>query len=894
MHTTPTTFIKPRKAAGIPIVNPETRSFVPPPALAVPGAASARDVDTQQLVDKQVARKGGDRDASSEPVSPATTGQKGSDKNGFDNRFDSGFDVYATPFVPDVLRAINRSPAYTTVNTPMLKCLNLVHYGLRVLGAPHLLSSVPAPDQTSPISVALYPTTYELYFRFHLANEGSAQRKENATYSLYSHQVSVVFDKATKAATCSLLVPGLPEHCPYVEEDDEVILRQVRTDHLGRVQRTHPNGPWNGIEYRGQISAVLRAKEKLVVQVNGLTHQTAEPQGWNIVQDESRGFITSLRFNVQFPVPEDRHQPQKDVLPHFQAALRQARDRTYEQVDSFDDHSPASDEFHYWVQSMLFPTEADCDAQFNLPSGHFEQHYIDNALNHEQKTAVENICLQNYGTVPYIISGPPGTGKTKTLIETALQLLKNVEQVSHILVCAPSEPATDTLAERLRHHLQPHELLRLNRPSRSFNEVPDALLPYCNIDNNMFAFPEFEQLMRFRVVVTSCRDACLLMYSRMTNADLYDAEYGLSARIHPFRTRKFEEVGLHWTALLLDEAAQATEPEALLPLHVIAPPLTSPKLTFTPLFVMAGDQCQLGPKTSMPQTPLRRSLFARLIARSVYANHPLARGRAGEAPPPLTPAMLPILRPPFTNLIRNYRSHPAILAMPSKLFYFDTLLAEALRPVLTLGMWDGWTGKRWPILYHNNKSPDDLERDGGGWFNDGEATLALQYATRLSTHLGGRQKEICIMSPFKAQVRRLRKLARSPTFQLFDVNIGPTEAFQGLEHGVVILCVTRSRQRFVEKDKELNWGIIGQPNTMNVALTRAKYGLIILGDQDVLWDDPHWRAVLQFYYRSGSVVNPQVTEDMKDPKPDDFTNWEKDSMVAQWEFEGSHSGASAK
>jgi putative helicase MOV10L1/helicase MOV-10 len=230
--------------------------------------------------------------------------------------------------------------------------------------------------------------------------------------------------------------------------------------------------------------------------------------------------------------------------------------------------------------------------------------------------------------------------------------------------------------------------------------------------------------------------------------------------------------------------------------------------------------------------------------------------------------------------------------MPSKLFYFDTLLAEALRPVLTLGTWDGWRGKRWPILYHNNKSPDNLERDGGGWFNDGEATLALRYANRLSTYLGGQQKEICIMSPFKAQVRRLRKLARSPVFGLHDVNIGPTEAFQGLEHGVVILCVTRSRKRFVEKDKELNWGIIGQPNKMNVALTRAKYGLVILGDQDVLIDDPHWRAVLQFYYRSGSVVNPQVTEEMKDIKPEDFTNWEKDSMLAQWEFEGFRHGVS--
>jgi putative helicase MOV10L1/helicase MOV-10 len=267
----------------------------------------------------------------------------------------------------------------------------------------------------------------------------------------------------------------------------------------------------------------------------------------------------------------------------------------------------------------------------------------------------------------------------------------------------------------------------------------------------------------------------------------------------------------------------------------------------------------------------------------VYANHPLARGKAGEAPPPLTESMLPLWRPPFTNLIRNYRSHPAILAAPSKLFYFDSLQAEMLQSVLTLAQWDGWAGKRWPILYHNNRSPDDIEGDGGGWINHGEASLALQYATRLSAFLGGPQRDICIMSPFKAQVRLLRHKARGK-FNLHDVNIGPTEAFQGLEHGVVILCVTRSRKRFVEKDKELNWGIVGQPNKMNVALTRAKYGLIIIGDQDVLVDDPHWRAVLRFCYRSGSVINPHNPEDMLDTKDDELTKFEINSMSKQWVF----------
>lgn len=132
------------------------------------------------------------------------------------------------------------------------------------------------------------------------------------------------------------------------------------------------------------------------------------------------------------------------------------------------------------------------------------------------------------------------------------------------------------------------------------------------------------------------------------------------------------------------------------------------------------------------------------------------------------------------------------------------------------------------------------------------------------------------MSPFRAQVRLLRETARSSAFNLWDANIGPTEAFQGLEHGVVILCVTRSSKRFVEKDKELNWGIIGQPNKMNVALTRAKYGLIIIGNRDVLVDDPHWRTVLDFCYRNGLVTEGYKGKEDFTPRDGPLTTIERE------------------
>lgn len=331
--------------------------------------------------------------------------------------------------------------------------------------------------------------------------------------------------------------------------------------------------------------------------------------------------------------------------------------------------------------------------------------------------------------------------------------------------------------------------------------------------------------------------------------------------IHPFHFPP--EIRLHWSALIVDEATQATEPEVLIPLTVVAPPVNA-LTSFKPLFVMAGDEHQLGPRTSLPFSPLKKSLFARLAMRPVYADHPMAMGSKDAEPPSLTQPILPIHRPAFAKLIRNYRSHPAILAVPSSLFYADTLKPEA-KDTGRLGRWDGWKGRGWPVLFHDNPSPDELSPLGlaegmGGWHNAGKVDIACRYANLLAASGLIEQSEVCIMSPFKAQVTRLRQSMQNPLYGgLEGVNIGPTEASQGLEHGVVILCVTRSRQRFVEKDQQLGWGIIGMPNKMNFALTRAKYGLIVIGRRGLLMEDPYWKAFVDFCERNALVAGDTGT-----------------------------------
>ena len=428
-----------------------------------------------------------------------------------------------------------------------------------------------------------------------------------------------------------------------------------------------------------------------------------------------------------------------------------------------------------------------------------------------------------------------------------------------ILLCAPSNPAADTLTLRLKAYFGPKRMLRLNAFSRTFAEVPQELLPFCLVESDIFSIPPLPKLMAYKVVVTTCRDADILVQARVTNRDLFSVQENLFMAVHPDRSSVFStEAPLHWTALIIDEAAQATEPETLIPLTVVTPH-TAHVCTPSPIFVMAGDQHQLNARTYHKSTTLHVSLFERLSNHPIYASHPLARKSLHRAL-----QSSPMLRPPFVNLVRNYRSHSAILAIPSSLFYANTLIREATH-VDTLQSWSGWRGRRWPVLFACNGGMDDCEdirTVGGGWYNRREAQKAIAYVLSLiDEEMIVEQSEICIMSPFRAQVNLLRKIARESS--LSGVNIGPMEAFQGLENRFVIICTTRSRKRFLEEDKMRGMGVVDEKKKFNVAITRAKEGLIILGNPWVLATDPCWLAFMNFCRRNSLWSEESEKEDAR-------------------------------
>jgi DNA polymerase III delta prime subunit len=828
-------------------------------------------------------------------TSPATTAQASSTNQGIPgplgNNDASGsdradtvweYDVYATPFVPPALRSINAERA-TIVSTRPKHSIDFENYVRTFIGSSFISTPYSEIGEGPAISaggstISLNESTYRRYFDRLIAIERAAKNQENEAYAMY--QVPLWQSHPSEELWC-LSVPGLREDSPHIEMGDMLQIRQLYVDGTGALTSIpmyvddyqfgyHGHPPvtfrsWTGIQHNAAVFGVNRAQETVYIKVDGLGlpdptippmpmfANVIFPLKFNIINSQRRAMvnISSELTQVSLSPRPDNSASSKSGLNHFgeSPGVKYATLVTEPtEVTPYDCHND-------WSLRMLFPEEAHGIRQTRLRNVPHRK-LFDCAINYEQAHSVNDICNIAYGALPYLISGPPGTGKTKTLVETAMQLL-NTTDVAHLLICAPSEAAADTLALRLRGYLNRTQLFRLNRPGRADNEVPRELLQYCHIENDMFSLPPFRELMAFNVVVTSCQDAATLADARLTNKHLWTLQRTMLSAFNP-ETKPPTPV-LHWTALLIDEAAQATELEVLPAINVVCPPSKYPNSSPQPRFVMAGDENQLGPRTASRDTEVTTSLFARLFQRPLYEDHPLSRSKIkpSSGPPVLKRSMLPITYPPFTLLIRNYRSHPAILSAPSAMFYNNTLIPEATIPTTPLQQSTFWCGRKWPVLFLPHKGTDEIERDGGGWYNVSEAHMACNIAQTLIYASSVKQSDICIISPFAAQVKLTRSLIRSPKYGngagLWDVNIGPLEAFQGLERRVVILCTTRARKRFLVKDNSMGVGIVGERRKMNVALTRAKEALFVLGNPEVLEEDKHWRYWLAFCWRNGLV-----------------------------------------
>ncbi|XP_078339905.1 putative helicase MOV-10 isoform X1 [Crassostrea virginica] len=483
------------------------------------------------------------------------------------------------------------------------------------------------------------------------------------------------------------------------------------------------------------------------------------------------------------------------------------------------------------LEDLLFPTPCNiCSrGELSLPGN---RRFFDQKIesNMEQQLAVTNIVKGTSRPAPYIVFGPPGTGKTVTIVEALLQVYY-YQSGSHILACAPSNNAADLLAERIlgssvvtRKHL-----LRLNAASRKWDSVSSNIRDCCNYNkmSGQYHFPRREDLMGYRIIITT-----LVTAGRLASAN--------------FPTGHFSHV-------FIDESGQAIEPEALI---AIAGILTIDSETECSQLVLAGDPQQLGPILRSP-IALEYGLGISLLER--YMNQVQVYQRIGKKEDPVDHYDNRII----TKLLRNYRSHPAILKYPNDAFYDGELVPDAEESIRTcLCDWEELPTRKFPIIFHGVTGKDQREERSPSFFNPEEAAVVYSYVTKLLSEKKGmkiRQNQIGIITPYRKQVQKIRQLLKKGKFS--DIDVGSVEEFQGQERLVIIVSTVRCNPEYLSLDFKHNLGFLRNPKRLNVTLTRAKALLIVIGDPNTLSQDPHWKGFIDFCVASRAYTGVDYVED---------------------------------
>ncbi|KAG3290683.1 Mov10 RISC complex RNA helicase like 1, transcript variant X2 [Ictidomys tridecemlineatus] len=370
-----------------------------------------------------------------------------------------------------------------------------------------------------------------------------------------------------------------------------------------------------------------------------------------------------------------------------------------------------------------------------------DREFFNPVLNENQKLAVRRILSGDCRPLPYVLFGPPGTGKTVTIIEAVLQVHYALPD-SRILVCAPSNSAADLVCLRLHESkmLRPAAMVRVNATCRFEETIIDAIKPYCRDGEDIW------RASRFRIIITTCSSAGLF--------------YQIGVRVG------------HFTHVFVDEAGQASEPECLIPLGLIS--------DVSGQIVLAGDPMQLGPviKSRLAMAyGLNVSMLERLMSRPAYLRDESAFGACGAYNPLLV-----------TKLVKNYRSHSALLALPSRLFYHRELEVCADPKVVTslLG-WEKLPKKGFPLIFHGVRGSEAREGRSPSWFNPAEAVQVMRYCCLLARSVSSQvsARDIGVITPYRKQVEKIKILLRN--VDLMDIKVGSVEEFQGQEYLVIVI-----------------------------------------------------------------------------------------------------------
>ncbi|NXT73720.1 SDE3 helicase, partial [Zapornia atra] len=671
-------------------------------------------------------------------------------------------------------------PPYSTLKNELEKEIPLGTYNYpknlkdTILLGPNASASSSWAAMRTKLEAPLQAGNYQQKFQLLLHLEEIQMEVDIRRYDM--KDVPMVQDGALLVLDVPLAqVPGVAENRPSVLKGDHLFA------HLSSERDCSPL-----TQYKGYVHSVELEKVRL-----GFSSKL------------QKKFVNNLRFNVTFTFSRLPLQVQ-----HRAAALAMQRD----------------------LSSLLFPS-ASCHK--SLFTGTFQPRWFDRKLqaNEEQRQAVTHIVTGVSRPAPYLIFGPPGTGKTVTLVEAIKQVWTCFKD-AQVLACAPSNSAADLLCQRLIKDIAPRHIYRLIASSRNYWDVPADIRPCCNWDDKQgcYVYPSKEHLGRYRILITT-----LVTAGRLVSANFPPGFFS-----HVF----------------IDECGQAVEPESVV---AIAGLLTAMDLKTNPnggQLVLAGDPQQLGPVLRSPLA-IEHGLGTSLLERLMLHNPLYKKSSAGYDPQFVT------------KLLWNYRSHEAILRIPNELFYDSELRAcedQELDVRRLYCAWEELPKKGFPIIFHGVCGEDRREARSPSFFNTAEIEVLVHYLRKLlqSRGKGGcpstSPKDVGIISPYRKQVEKIRKAITSldPVLRALPdiglLKVGSVEEFQGQERRVILISTVRSCSEYLQLDQNFKLGFLKNPKRLNVAITRAKALLIVVGNPAVLSKDPHWLRFLRYCREEGGYT----------------------------------------
>lgn len=451
-----------------------------------------------------------------------------------------------------------------------------------------------------------------------------------------------------------------------------------------------------------------------------------------------------------------------------------------------------------------------------------EIEWLNNGLDPTQKMAVAKALA---APDLFLIHGPPGTGKSTTLVELVRQAIKKGKQV---LVTAPSNLAVDHLALGLFR--AGVEVVRLGNPVR----VMEELLP-ATLEVRLDKHPDWKESRKLARDARALRDkAEKWTRGKPEPGEKQQAREDARALQQDSRTLERQAVrailrdapvvaatltGLdpevvedrRFDLVVVDEAGQATEPAAFA------------AIVFGEKVVLAGDPCQL-PPTVLSEEAAAGGLSVSLLERLM--------GQVG----PENQALLGI----------QYRMDPTISYFPNQESYggslsdSETVKTRAKPPWLEdqEGVWEPHgvrmvdsAGTGWE---------EEAEEDGQSRFNTGEARLLAMEARKLLER-GLPAEELGIITPYAAQARVLRKLLEDERIEIDSV-----DGFQGREKEVILVSLVRSNST-----GEI--GFLREKRRTHVAITRPRRLLVVVGDSSTLAADPYFERFFGHHQQLGQV-----------------------------------------